>query len=303
MDSGLVTSLSGALAQSKRIDKIANNLANADTPAFKSDNINFEEALQNAHRMDTRSDIPEKALKESEVFSQSDKAQTVALHGSEYTNFSQGSFRQTNQPFDVAIEGNGFLEVATANGIRLTRAGNLTLDAQGQLTTRDGFLVLGPGQATQDPATRAIKITDARPVIDSEGNIYSSPERGGATIGRLSLVRVENPAGLKKEGGTLYTATPEAMARPVGGAAPAARAPASTDLTQLPGQPVVAKTNPLGGTALSPRVHQGVLEASNVNPIQEMSSLIQAHRLFDQNLKMMQTFGDTNTRAAELGKF
>jgi len=290
MDPGLVTSLSGALAQSKRVETLSNNLANADTVAFKSQDLVFEESLQNAQREDTRTDIPERPFKESEILSRAGEEQRAVLYGSEFTNLRAGGIKQTNSPLDIAIEGNGFLEVLSPNGVRLTRAGNLTLDAGGRLVNSDGFLVLGAG--TQEPAMRAITVGNGRITIDREGNVFGGPDQGNASLGRLSLVQISNPSLLKKAGQNLYEAPPEAIARPATGAN---RAPA--------GDVVQGKPNPLGSTLVPPHVHQGMLETSNVNPVAEMTKLIEAHRLFDQNTRMMQTTGDAASRLSEVGKF
>lgn len=340
MDAGLVSSLSGALAQSKRVDLIANNLANADTPAFKGNDLSFEESLQGAHHEDLRNDIPTRPYKDSELLSEAGKERRAVLYGAEYTDLRAGSYRQTSNPLDIAIQGNGFLEVLTPQGIRLTRAGNLALDAGGRLTTQDGFLVLGPGAANTNPAPaagpapaglatasldpaqnaavpatpasptapiagldaaamRAITVGSGRVQIDREGNIYSNNAQGNLPVGRLSLVQVANPEGLKKEGRNLFVAGPDVIVRPVGTAAPAERNPAQ----QAALAEAVPKENPLGPLGVAPQIHQGVLEASNVNPVLEMTKLIEAHRLFDQNTKMMQTIGDANSRVAEVGKF
>lgn len=306
MDSGLVTSLSGALAQSKRVETISNNLANADTVAFKGQDLIFEEALQDKMHPDMRSDIPERPFKESEVLSRAGDEQRAVLYGSEFTNLRSGVFKQTSNPLDVALEGNGFLEVLSPNGVRLTRAGNLTLDAGGRLVNSDGFLVLGAGTPGQDPALRAITVGSARVTIDREGTLYSMGQDGNTPLGRLSLVQVANPAALKKAGQNLFEAPPEALARQSGapGAqATAVRGPASAGPNAPLGTAKVEHVNPLGSTLVPVQVHQGMLESSNVNPVVEMTKLIEAHRLFDQNTRLMQTAGDAAGRISEVGKF
>ncbi|MBS1982543.1 MAG: flagellar hook basal-body protein [Bdellovibrionales bacterium] len=322
MDAGLVTSMSGAMAQSKRIDVIANNLANTETPAYKADDLAFEESLMAAHQPETRTDIPEQPYKESELFSRSGEERRPVLYGAEYTDMRAGGFRQTNNSLDLAIEGNGFLEVLTPNGVRLTRAGNLALDAQGRLVTHDGFLILGqggkagaataPGAANgQEQAVRAITAGTAKVVIDQEGNVH---DVNNAIVGKLSIVQIANPSALKKEAGNMYEAPPEAYAQPSGARTPASTTTATTGTAATAGganppaptpPPTVAqaKPNPLGSTLRPARIHQGMLEASNVNPILEMTKMIEAHRLFDQNSKLMQVHGDALGRLSEIGKF
>lgn len=304
MDAGLVSSLSGALAQNKRVEVIANNLANADTPAFKSDDLSFEESVQGAQRQDLRSEIPERPYTESELLSQAGRERRAVLYATEYTNLKAGGIKQTGNPLDVAIEGNGFLEVLTPNGVRLTRAGNMALDPGGRLMTQDGFLVLGPGAAGQDPALRAITVGPGRLVIDQEGNLFANNERGNTPLGRLSVVQVANPKELKKDGRNTFEASPDAAVRPVGGAAPATPVRDIAQVANDVNNPsAVPKENPLGPLALAPKIHQGMLEASNVEPVREMTKLIEAHRLFDQNTRLMQSIGDINAKSADIGRF
>lgn len=332
MDAGLVTSMSGALAQSKRVEVIANNLANTDTPGFKADGLAFEETLMGAHRPDNRSDVPEQPMKESEFFSQAGEERRPVLYGREFTDLRSGGFRQTGNPLDVAIEGNGFLEVLTPNGVRLTRAGNMALDPQGRLVTRDGFLVLGPGDATppapaapaagtatasltpeappappaaspEQAAARAITVGSVDVNIDAEGNLYTR-DAARTLVGRLGIVQVENPTALVKEGRNLFVAGPDAFRKPQVTPAPAATAEGRNPASATPAEAaVVAKPNPLGSTLVAARVHQGMLESSNVNPIVQMTEMIEAHRLFDQNTKLMQSQGEALGRLSDIGRF
>ncbi len=300
MDAGLVSSLSGALAQSKRIENIANNLANADSPGFKSKELVFEEALIAAHQEDDRTDIPLRPFKESELLSRRGDENKIVLYGNEFVRLRQGDLKQTQNPLDLAIEGNGFFEVQSPDGIRLTRAGNLSIDAQGRLITGDGFLVLsarpqgqnGPGPK---PEIRAIQLPPGKIHVDYEGNIYSNNELGSQQIGKLSLIQIDDVSTLKPDGRNLLSFDEASVAKPID----PNRAPAAVGAA--PAAPT--RSNPLGTSLIAPKVHQGMLELSNVNPVREMSEMIQAHRVYDQNLKLMQSFGDLNQRLSEVGKF
>lgn len=290
MEAGLISAVSGALAQSRRVEIAANNLANANTVGFKADGATFEEYVQGAHRDDHREGMSQEVSSDISQLSDQQKDKRVVLYGEEFANLKAGSLSSTNNPLDIAIEGNGFLEVNTPDGIRLTRAGNLSLDRQGRLVTRDGFLVMADGNANAAPESRAIQVGDERPVIDKDGAIYVMQGGVMAPAGRLGIVQVGNPKGLKKEGLGLFAASEEADIRRPG---QAARGPATAQQA----------SNPLGSTAVPPVVHQGFLESSNVNPIQEMTQMIEAHRLFEQNAKLMQSFGNLNQQSSELGKF
>jgi flagellar basal-body rod protein FlgF len=300
MDSGLVSSLSGALAQSKRIENIANNLANADSPGFKSKELVFEEALIAAHQEDTRTDIPDRPFKESELLSRQGDENKVVLYGNEFVRLQQGDFKQTQNQLDLAIEGNGFFEVQTPDGVRLTRAGNLSIDAQGRLVTSDGFLVLSarnPGQgAGPKPETRAIQLPPGKIHIDFEGNIFANNQLGSQQVAKLSVLQLEDVSTLKPEGRSLFKFEEASLAQlPNPNRAPAAVA--------APTAATPKRSNPLGSTLTAPKIHQGMVELSNVNPVREMTDMIQAHRVYEQNLKLMQSFGDMNQRLSEVGKF
>lgn len=316
MDSGLVTSLSGAIAQSRRIETIANNIANAETPAFKERDLVFEEMLESAHQKDNRNQIEEGPLNKSEILSRPRQESRPVLYGSDFTKMKAGPMRQTGNALDIAIEGNGFLEVLSPAGIRLTRAGNLSLDTEGRLVNRDGFLILGPDprraaggaalvvntdatQPQQDPSQRALRVGSQQIQIDVEGNVYRIEAGAQANVGRLSIVQVENPSALKPIGGNLFEAGQDAFAKPQENIA---RGPAALEETAVVPD-VEIKINPLGPTNIPARVHQGMLESSNVNPVQQMTRLIEAHRLYDQNLKVMQSVGELNSKIAEVGKY
>jgi flagellar basal-body rod protein FlgG len=308
MDSGLVTALSGALAQSRRIETIANNIANAETPAFKERDLVFEEALESAHQADTRSDIEPGPLSKSELLARPHRENRPVLFGADFTNMKTGGMRSTGNAFDLAIDGNGFFEVQSPQGIRLTRAGNLSLDAQGQLVTRDGFLVLGPApagmlvstdpaQQNSNPQSRAIRVGGGNFQVDLEGNISRVANGVSENVGKLSIVQVENPTALKHVGQNMFEAGPDAFLQAADGSD--GRAPASATEKPI----VEPKLNPLGPTNVRPRVLQGMLESSNDNPVQQMTRMIEAQRLYDQNVRLMQTQGDMTSKLSEIGKF
>ncbi len=125
MDSASSVALSGQVARDRQMDVLANNIANLSTTAFKGQQMLFAEYLGQAT---------------------GETAHYVQDAGT-FRDWSQGPLNQTGNDFDVALQGSGFFEVQTAQGIRYTRDGRLKLDAQGQLVTLDGDAVLGDGQA------------------------------------------------------------------------------------------------------------------------------------------------------------
>src|SRR5690606_11946683 len=148
----------------------------------------------------------------------------------------------TSNPLDVALEGKGYLEVATPAGVRFTRNGHLKIDADGRLVTRDGHPVLGEGNA-QDPAQRSIRVSGTRNLtISHSGEVYD----GDQLVGRLSIVEVSNTDALQKQGSSLY-----ALKQPY---------------------------NVQVFNATDVKVHQGFTELSNVNVVEEMTDMILATR-------------------------
>ena len=163
MDRGLYIAASGMLAEQIRQDQIANDLANASTPGYKAD--------RTAQR--TFGDL---LLANSQTGATVGPQSTAVQVDTIETDFSARPLRQTGEPLDFAISGDGFFGVQTANGVRYTRNGQFTLDAQSRLVTAQGDPVL-------DSGGRAITATDGK--IDPR---------------RLGVFNVTNP---RKEGDSL----------------------------------------------------------------------------------------------------
>lgn len=252
---GVYTALSGAMAQSTKLDTIANNLANVNTPAFKRDQQLFQEYLTANEKPPTTTQIPrDVAAIESFYNMQGGDKSYVDAKGT-FTDFSQGSLKPTGNNLDVAIDGKGFFEVATPGGVRLTRAGNFTLDGNGQLVTKEGHPVLRTGEPGADPASRVIRVTGNAPLnISDSGDVIEGTE----IVGRLSLVQVNNPDSLLKQGSGLYTFKDNI-------------APDMVNVT-------------------NPSVRQGFLETSNVNIVQEMTDMISTQRVFESTQKAISAY-------------
>ncbi|MGZ3696022.1 MAG: flagellar basal-body rod protein FlgF [Bdellovibrionota bacterium] len=277
MSKGFWPAISGAVAQSERMDAIANNLANSDTTAFKRDQVAFRQVLSSATSAAQKEDIPRKPYTEKD-FHRLDGRDTayVATDGS-YTDYTQGRVKVTGSPLDVALEGKGFLEVLGPQGVRFTRQGSLKMNAEGSLVTTEGFPVLSPGgqpeagkiPTREELAQRAIKLDttkDPKLTITSDGKIY----QGKQEVAQLSVVEFVDPKLLSKEGSSLFV----------------------NDLAANISQD--DKTT---------QIRQGVLETSNVNAIMEMSELLKATRLFEANEKIVKSYGDLEGRAVnDLGK-
>lgn len=209
MSNGLYTAYLGMRARQRALDVTANNIANVSTTAFKADRLLYRavEAEIVPESEPLGAEAADNASTSSAVLSdnggQAERAATLALHARRVgvvtataTDFSAGPIRQTGRALDIALEGDGFLVVATARGERYTRAGSLTLNSAGQLVTHEGDLVVGDaGPLTLPPGDIAIS---GDGVISVRGNV----------VGRLKLVRFENAGrALVKEGHSLFAAT------------------------------------------------------------------------------------------------
>lgn len=167
---GLIEGTETMLAQEHRMNQITNNLANVDTAGYKKETITFWEMLFTA--ADNRDRVG-KALKP--LISQ-----------------TQGPMITTSNPLDLAINGAGFFQVQTADGVRYTRNGNFTLNSEGQLSTHDGSLVLGDGGP--------ITLENENVQIGRDGQITAN----GQAVNQLSLINFDDLNSLEKDGKTFF---------------------------------------------------------------------------------------------------
>ena len=276
MASGMWTAAAGAAAQAQNLDVISNNLANADTNAFKKDLPTFKEFLASAEHGNDVKDIPRGPIKDKELYPLQGRDQAFVVMDGTHASHRQGAIRVTHGALDVAMDGPGFLEVSTPSGTRYTRDGALRLATDGRLVTREGFPVLSQdsagitgvfGAVGAGPAARYINLKDAASplTINDRGEIFAGDE----LVSKLSLVEFKSLNGLKKVGGQLFEATQSSV----------------------------------GDVARDTLVRQGALEASNVNPIEEMTNMIKANRLFEHDLKALRTYGELMAKEVnEVGK-
>lgn len=183
MENALLIGLSRQMTLRKKMDVIANNMANMNTSGFKGDQLLFEEHLMPVARM-------------SNMTGSDSKLSYVNTPGI-FRDFSEGSMERTGDELDVAISGNGWLVVETPQGERYTRNGQLELDTEGQLVTADGYPVQGTGGAI------VIRPGEGKISISQDGTV--STEQGPKDI--LKVVRFENNNKLKKEGSSLFSST------------------------------------------------------------------------------------------------
>ncbi len=255
--------LSGQIAQQRKVETIANNIANANTAGFKKDQLAFKEHLTALTKGADTIDLPRKEWGPDDFYrSQGGENAFVKVDGS-YTDFSQGALTPTNNPLDLALFGKGFFEVLTPHGVRYTRKGNFAISKEGELVTAQGYKLLGQINTDEQQAEspnanpiedRIIKIpSNLKISISKEGDIFNKD----GNLGKISVVEFNDSHALKKQGHSLYINN--------------------------------AQEN-LKKEAIETTVNQGFIEGSNVNAIKEMSELINAHRHFENIQKAISTY-------------
>jgi flagellar basal-body rod protein FlgF len=240
---GIYAAVSGAMAQSSRLDTIANNLANVNTTGFKKDRQVFSEYLSAHERPDDLIKVPRVPASIESFYDMQGGDNAYVNPAGTYTSFTQGSLKATGSPHDVAIEGKGFFEVLTPQGVRWTRNGTFQVDGGGRLVTKEGHPVLRDGQ--NDPAQRVITLNSRNLTISHMGDVYE----GGNLAGRISVVDFNDADQLQKVGNSYYTLKDDTLGGPI--------------------------------AAREVRLHQGYVEGSNVNVVEEMTDMITANRVFE----------------------
>ncbi len=245
----LYTAATGMQAQQTRMDVISNNLANASTNGFKRARAEFDDLMADHLRApgspDGRGGGSPTPL---------EVGAGVRLTATTRA-FSQGDMVATQNPWDVAIEGQGFFQIMRPSGeLAYTRAGNFRVDATGRVVTVAGDQ-LDPPITVPTNATSVNIRPDGRVLVEVPGR--TDPMEAGT----LELVQFANPAGMESLGGNLMRAT------------------------EASGDPLSVKPGTDGAGSLA----QGYLESSNVKAVEEMIDLIVTQRAFEMNSKVIQT--------------
>jgi len=264
----LNTAATGMSALSTSLDVTANNLANANTTGFKSSRANFE-------------DIFYQQLAQPGIPSGSGLQRPTGLYvglGTQVSgtqlNFEQGPAETTGQTYDLMIEGDGFFQVDVpsdvGNGIGYTRAGNFTLNQNGEI-------VMGNSPGYKLTAGFSIPENASNITIAQNGTVSGSVpgQTTPVDFGQILLARFVNPAGLQTVGNNIYIPT-EASGEPLEGE---------------------ATTDGLGG------IRQGALEASNVDPVTELVTLIKTQRIFEMNSQVIQAANETLRNISNIRSF
>lgn len=179
MNYGLYTIFLGMRSRQNTLEAQANNIANASTTGFKAERLKY-------------------STFEAEKKGSGDNQNLVAgVLTTGASDFTTGSIRQTGRALDVAIEGDAFIQIQTARGVRFTRAGNLTMNNVGQLVTQAGDLVVGQNGPITIPNTGELS-------FGRDGSLAAK----GEVFDNLKLVRFNNPVtALEKEGDSMFMMT------------------------------------------------------------------------------------------------
>ncbi len=264
---GLYIGASGMMAQMHKMDALSNNMANVDVNGYKRDQASFKAFPELLIRRMRDNGLYRLPIGSADTMPLVGKLGTGVELNELYTVFEQGPLKNTGNPFDLALEGEGFLSVETPLGERYTRNGAFLLGKEGLLLTRDGYPVLGE--------KGRISIKKNNFVIDKFGRIFQNtlyegdPERlvsmaendweNMEYLDTLKIVNFHNIRYLKKEGNSLWKDTEHS------------------------GKAKIIENEK------KPGVITGFLESSNVNPVSEMVQLIEVNRAYEANQKTIQT--------------
>jgi flagellar basal-body rod protein FlgG len=244
----LYSAASGMSAQEINLDNIANNLANANTAGYKMRRAQFQDLIYQSMIQ------PGAAAGQNTTVPAGLQLGLGTRAAANEIIFSQGTFTQTNNPLDLAIQGNGFFQILQPNGtIAYTRAGQFQLDQNGNLVTANGDL-LQP-QITIPPNAQTVTIAQ-------DGTVsYTLPNQSAAQrAGQIQLALFQNPAGLNSIGNSLYLPT------------------------DASGNPQVAAPGSSEGLGT---LMQGYIEQSNVDVVEEFVNLIQSQRTYEANSRVI----------------
>ncbi|MGD9799802.1 MAG: flagellar basal-body rod protein FlgF [Parvularculaceae bacterium] len=237
MENAITAGLAKQIVLARALETTANNVANQTTSGFKADHIAFREYLT---RVDAQST--------------GDPTISLVVDPDTYTDFAAGGLEQSYRDLDFAIDGDGFFAIETAAGVRYTRDGRFSVNAYGELVTRDGAQVLDAGGAPilVDP--------EAGPVLATpDGEL----QQNATPVAQLGVYRFDDQRQLRKAGDNMFAAEAEPTA------------------------------------AIAPRVRQGFIETSNVNPVAAMTDMIEIMRAYEQAARLTETANELERQAIE----
>lgn len=246
MVSGKYSALSGAIAREQAMGNISNNLANINTTGYRRAQVSFESILRGERQTQEAGGINYSRIRRN------------------YSDFTGGPLRQTEDPLNFAINGDGFFKIQGANGPLYTRRGDFMVNGAGVLTTTNNLPVL-------DASNSQITIPDTninKVVVNEDGTIFVIGEQGErAEVGKMAIVAINDKQKLKRESDTAFSL--------------------ETGGTEQPTE--------------NTRVVQGSLELANVNMSLELAQMIESSRTFDTYHKVLKAYSTIGESQDELG--
>ena len=256
------TAATGMAAQQMMVDVTANNLANINTTGFKRSQVDFQDLLYIKMR-ESGTEVASGVISPSGI-----EVGSGIRVGSTVKVFTTGELQNTNRPLDMAICGDGFLQVTLPNGdTRYTRDGALQTNADGTLVTATGYTIEPSITIPTDAISVDIGKDGGVNVTDSSGSV--------SVVGTIQLVRFPNPSGLSSAGDNML-AESEASGTPTTG---------------------TAGENGFGS------IQSGFLEKSNVQMITELVNLITAQRAYEVNSRAIRAGDEMLRKAIQIARF
>ncbi|HYD30401.1 MAG TPA: flagellar basal-body rod protein FlgF [Azospirillaceae bacterium] len=237
MENPIYISLSRQTALQRQMEMVANNIANMNTTAYKNQRMLFQEYVD-------RPAIGEKI--------------SLVQDYNTTRELREGPIQATNNPLDVALQGDGYFTVETMSGPRYTRAGHFRLNNDSELVDGNGLPVMGENDLRLQIPQNARTID-----IKGDGTIIAD----NVQVGRIKVVRFEREQFMKETAGGLYVTDEQPLDAP------------------------------------DTKMAQGMLEQSNVQPVLEMTSMIEIMRQYQSNQKMMEAEHERQrTAISKLGR-
>lgn len=261
---GIYTAASGMLAQISNLNTISNNLANIDKIGYKRDTTAFKSFPEMLLRRTNDDGVVKFPLGSYDRMPIIGRVGTGVEVNEVFTEHAQGGLKQTNNPFDFALDGKGYFTIKTKDGIRYTRNGSFLINKDSYLVTKDGSFVLGEKGPIQIKVNNFSVNEQGEIVVNEDlqndkNRLVSSAEnewKNPKIIDKLKIVDFRQPRAIKKQGNSYFKATEESL-------------------------PVVSASNF--------KIQQGFLEISNVNPIREMTKMIEVQRSYEANQRILQS--------------
>jgi len=246
----LRTAATGMAAQQMNVEVISNNIANMNTVGFKRERAEFQDLLYQ-----TFESAGSQSSDQGTIVPTGVQVGAGVKAGAVYRIGTQGSLTRTDNQFDLAIDGRGFFQVLLPSGdTAYTRAGNLSVNDQGQLVTQQGYAIQPAITVPNDAVSVSVSAS-------GQVEVQQAGQTAPSVVGVLELATFVNEGGLKALGGNL-------LAETAASGSPTSGTPGSVGVGQL---------------------KQGYTEASNVDAVAEITALIVAQRAYEMNSKVIST--------------